>query len=172
MNIQQTLQPRIEALGYKIEDFDEIHWFGFAALADKNIAIPDNLLNPKIDSTTFGVYADFAAGDYPEFIPILPYFQPGMKLRHLKLIQEALEAKNEELLAKYVSIFSTPGISSNRSYDMSKLAKMDAPYEHLNNPVYSDEEVHNEKRSVFLDKFGATSVIQTDKTTGKYYEQK
>lgn len=172
MNIQQTLKPRIEALGHKVEDFDEIHWFGFATLADKNIAIPDNLLNPKIDSTTFGVYADFAAGDYPEFIPILPYFQPGMKLRHLKLIQEALEAKNEELLAKYVAIFSIPDISSNRSDDMANLAKMDAPYEHLKNPLYSDEEVDNERRSVFLGKFSTTSVIQTDKTTGKYHEQK
>lgn len=172
MNIQEKLRPRIEALGYKVEDFDEVHYDGFTYLSEANIDITDNLLNPKIDSTILGIYAGFAAEDHPEFIPVLPYLQPGMKLRHLSLIQEALEAKNEELLAKYVSIFSTPGISSNRSYDMSKLAKMDAPYEHLNNPVYSDEEVHNEKRSVFLDKFGATSVIQTDKTTGKYYEQK
>lgn len=172
MNIQQTLKPRIEALGYKVEDFDEIHYDAFADLADKNIEITDNLLNPKIDSTTLGLYAGFAAGDYPDCIPVLAYLQPGMLVMHLQLIKQALEAKNEELLAKYVSIFSTPGISSNRSYDMAKLAKMDAPYEHLNNPTYSDEEVYNEKRNVFIGKFGSNPVMQTDKNTGKYNEQK
>lgn len=172
MNIQQILQPRIEALGYKVEDFDEVHYDGFTYLSEANIEITDNLLNPKIDSTTLGLYAGFAAGDYPDCIHVLRYLQPGMLVIHLQLIKQALEAKNEELLAKYVAIFSTPGISSNRSYDMAKLAKMDAPYEHLNNPLYSDEEVHNEKRGVFLGKFSTTAVIQTDKTTGKYYEQK
>lgn len=172
MNIQEIVKPRIEALGYKIEQFDELHYEAYTYLTDANIDIPDNLFNPEVDSTILGVYAGFAAGKNPEFIPVLPYLQPRMKLRHLKLIQEALEAKNDELLATYVDIFSIPNINSNRSDDIANLAKMDAPYEHLKNQAYSDEEVRNERRITFLNKFGTMPIVTTDTSTGKYYGQK
>lgn len=163
------LQPRIESLGHSVDDFDEMHYEAFHNLTLKGVEITDNLLNPNVDSVILGVYVGFAVDANPEFIPVLPYLQPGMKLRHLKLIQEALEAKNEDLLAKYVEIFSIPNISSNRSSNMANLAKMDAPYKHLANPAFSDSEVNAEMKVTFNTKFTSPSVKVNPKT-GKYDE--
>lgn len=163
------LQPRIESLGHFVEDFDDMHYEALNELKRKGVEITDNLLNPKIDSVILGVYVGFAVDANPEFIPVLSYLQPGMKLRHLKLIQEALEAKNDELLAKYVEIFSIPNISSNRSSNMANLAKMDAKYEHLANLAFSDDDVNTEMRNTFNAKF-TSPFVKVNPKTGKYYE--
>lgn len=143
MNIQETLKPRIEALGYKTENFNEIHWQAFEELERNNAMITDNLLNPNVDSFVLGMVSsiiDLNPDDQysQDMRKALPHILPGVNVSACRKLVTLSE--NPEFMKNYYEVFSNEAISDEKKLTLFKLIEIGAPYQHLVNPAYNEHE--------------------------------
>lgn len=146
--IQEKMQPRIESLGFQLKMFDEALFDGYEILDKAGVEIPDNFIHPGIDTGFFGVYCEFIAKGNTELTATMPYLRPGMTFMHCKQITKALNSGNQNLLAEYDKIFSNTKLTSSKKISMAELAEMGAPYEHLYDEYFSDQQAKEEWRTV------------------------
>lgn len=149
---KEIMRPRIEALGYQLEDFDDIHIEAFYYLGEVNVEITDNLIDPEIEKPFIATFAHIVQvnevnedGDKNLKLS-LPYIRAGMDFRHINMISHAIKNNDSEMLQQLDEVFSNKEISQERKYDMGYLVKLGGEYKQFFNPAFSDEEVIEARR--------------------------
>lgn len=144
--MKEILKPRIEALGFKVEDFDDGHIEGYMDLHDANIEITDNLINPKIRGASFATIMSFI-GRNPEDEELqslkvsIPYYRSEMGFTELKKIRDAINQNNQELLNLYMSVYEIPELTTSHRHCAINLMSLGLPYEYLLNPNLTKDEL-------------------------------
>ncbi len=144
--IKVMLQPRIEALGYNIEQFDPLHFDVLTNLSNANIELTDNLLNPAIELKKFKFYMTMIVSDLnnekmQRLKPVIAYYQSEMGFNELHKIRDALENKDSHLLELYLSVYDTLDITFTAKSCMFDLIEKNLPYESLLNPILTRDEI-------------------------------
>lgn len=139
----ESIQNRIEKLGFKIEDFDIELLDGYKTLLAAKIDIPDNLLDPEISTGFFGMYCEFIADDETsELKATIPYLRSGMSFLHCKQISKAIK-NNHGLLKAYDTIFSDKNMSKHKKYSLAVIAELGGVYEPLLSDSITDDQAKN-----------------------------
>lgn len=156
--IKEIMRPKIEALGYRVDEFNIGHFEGFQDLTTANIEVTDNLINPNIEESFFAIFTSMVARN-PEdqecqrYKPVLQHLCPGLNMHHIKKLRDAIESNNFVLLQRYIDVFSNLEISQKKRNSIADLIEMDQAAEHLLNPEFSDEEAQQQRREAFTNRY-------------------
>lgn len=147
--IKDKLSPKIEQIGFKLEQYNDNLLETYHHLDLASVAIPDNLLNPNIDDIFLAVYASIIYLNPEEpgidiSIKSLAYIYPETGFRHVGLVSNAIQENNLDLLPIYRRIFSDNTFSKNKKAGIALLVSHGQAYEHLLASDVTDEDVENE----------------------------
>jgi len=134
-SIETTVKTIIENKGYSIDMFDDELLEGYQVLIKADIEIPNNLINPEINTGFFGIYSQLISEGSQDLKLTLPYLRPGMTFTHCKEVERTLEKENNNnLLSEFEThdkLFSNPTITKKQKGIIASILARGGNFHHL-----------------------------------------